>query len=61
MRIRALVVATMIGVLGLFPLSIPAQATHNCGFDPCPHPDDVVEYLCYTFPVLHKYVDLCSL
>ncbi len=61
MRIKTLMVATMVAFAGLFPLSTPAQATHSCGFEPCPHPDDVVEYLCFKFPVLQKYIDVCNL
>ncbi len=61
MKIRLLLVATAVAVMGLFQYAAPAQATHNCGFDPCPHPGDVVEYLCAKFPVINKYLpELCA-
>jgi hypothetical protein len=61
MRIRAMVVAVVVAIVGMFPLSAPAQATHNCGFDPCPHPEDVLEILCEKYPILSKYINLCNL
>lgn len=61
MKIRLLLVATALAVMGMVPFATPAQATHNCGFEPCPHPGDVVELLCVKFPVLMKYVpQLCA-
>ena len=59
MKIRSLLVALAVAVVGLFPLSSSAYATHNCGFDPCPHPEDVVEILCAKFALMHK-LGLCS-
>jgi hypothetical protein len=54
MKARIAMVSALVATLGLFPLSAPAQATHSCGFEPCPHPQDVVELLCSKFPVLDK-------
>ena len=56
---RAVSVSMIAIAMSVFPLATPAQATHNCGFEPCPHPEDVpvvIEYLCTTFPVLGKYL-----
>jgi hypothetical protein len=47
MRIRTLVAAIALAAFTVVPLAGPAQATHNCGFDPCPHPSDVVTILCW--------------
>ena len=54
-KIKTLFVVMIVGFLGLFPLAAPAQATHNCGFEPCPHPDDAVVLLC-SVPILNKYL-----
>ena len=59
MKIRSLVVAVAIAVVGLFPLSSNAYATHSCGFEPCPHVEDVFDILCAKFAVMHK-LGLCS-
>ena len=55
----AVLVSAAALVMSVFPLAAPAQATHNCGFDPCPHPEDVVTILCWKFPTLDKYTNLC--
>ena len=46
-------------VMSVFPLAAPAQATHNCGIDLCPHPEDVITILCWKWPALDKYTNLC--
>ena len=55
---RAVSVSIVAVAMSVFPLATPAHATHNCGFEPCPHPEDVgvvVQFLCTKFPVIGKY------
>ena len=59
MRIKTLLVATALAIVSIVPLGAPAQATHNCGFDPCPHPEDVFVILCWK-PVTAKYLPICN-
>ena len=59
MKIRTLVTAVALAALTVVPFAGPAQATHNCGFDPCPHPDDVITILCWK-PATAKYLPICE-
>jgi hypothetical protein len=59
MRIKRFVLAVAVATLGLVPFAGPAQATHNCGFEPCPHPEEIVELLCARFAILNK-LGLCD-
>lgn len=59
MKIRRFVLALAVGTLGLVPLAGPAQATHNCGFEPCPHPQDIIELLCEKSAIINK-LGLCD-
>ena len=60
-KVRLAVSVSAVAVaMSVFPLASPAQATHNCGFDPCPHPEDVITILCWKFPVIGKYTNLCA-
>ena len=51
MKVRSTMIAVSLALMSVFPLAGPAQATHNCGFDPCVgHVEDV----CYV-PLVKKY------
>jgi hypothetical protein len=58
-KIRIALATAAVAVLGLFPLSSPASATHMCAEGiPCWHPQDIIEPACYKVAVLRKY--FCS-
>jgi hypothetical protein len=59
MKVRRFLLAVAVATLGLVPLAAPANATHNCGFEPCPHPEDIIELLCTKFVILQK-LGLCG-
>ena len=62
MRIRLIIVATVVAIAGIFPFASPASATHNCGFEPCPHPEDihyVTERFCEKYSILKEFALIC--
>ncbi|HWL65721.1 MAG TPA: hypothetical protein VNP73_07090 [Actinomycetota bacterium] len=60
MKTKRLLLVTVLSLMSIIPLGSPAQATHNCGFDPCPHPEDVFYVLCMT-SIDDKYApELCA-
>jgi hypothetical protein len=57
-KIKAAIAGVALALFMLVPLASPANATHNCGFEPCPHPDDVITLLCQKSALVNK-LGLC--
>lgn len=54
-KVRLAVVGALVAAMSLLPsLGAPAYATHACGFEPCPHVEDVLPFVCEKVPLLSK-------